>query len=122
MWVPLVECCEADSDGANYFVAKDLSTLMQSDPLIDTIILGCTHYPLLLPKIAKYAPEGVTLLSQGHIVADSLADYLHRHPEMEARLSRGGSSQYLTTDDTAKFNDLATLFLGHSVSSQHEVL
>lgn len=122
MWVPLVEYREAGGDGADYFVSRDIEALMAADPSIDTIVLGCTHYPLLLPKIRKYTPPGITLLSQGRIVADSLADYLRRHPKMEARIGRGGSTEYLTTEDPAKFNDLAAMFLGHPVAATHEVL
>lgn len=117
MWVPLVEYGEADSPGADYFVEKYIGALLAADPDIDTIVLGCTHYPLLLPKIRQYAPEGVRILSQGDIVADSLADYLHRHPEMERRITRGGSATFLTTDDTARFDATASTFLGHTVTS-----
>lgn len=117
MWVPLVEYGEADSPGADYFVKKYIDALLAADPDIDTIVLGCTHYPLLLPKIRQYTPEGVRILSQGDIVADSLADYLHRHPEMERRITRGGSATFLTTDDTARFDATASTFLGHAVTS-----
>ncbi len=117
MWVPLVEYGEAASDGADFFVAKDMDALMAADPLIDTVVLGCTHYPLLLPKIRIAAPEGVRIVSQGDIVADSLADYLHRHPDMDARLTRGGSAQYLTTGDPAAFDSLAAAFVGQPVKS-----
>lgn len=119
MWVPLVENGEADSPGADYFVRKDIDTLIGADPLIDTVILGCTHYPLLLDKIHRYLPKGVTALTQGRIVADSLADYLLRHPEMESRLSRGGDAVYLTTEQSEKFADMASLFLGEAVTGTH---
>ena len=98
MWVPLVEYGEASSPGSDYFVRKEINALLAADPQIDTIVLGCTHYPLLLPKIRQYVPAGITILSQGDIVAASLEDYLHRHADMEARLTRGGSCRYLTTD------------------------
>ncbi len=117
MWVPLVEYGEAASDGADFFVAKDLGALMAADPLIDTIVLGCTHYPLLLPKISAFAPEGVRIVSQGDIVADSLADYLRRHPDMDARLTRGASVTYLTTGEPAAFDSLAAAFTGQPVRS-----
>lgn len=117
MWVPLVENREADGPGADYFVRKYLDELMAADPEIDTIVLGCTHYPLLIDKIRRYAPAGVTLLSQGPIVAASLEDYLRRHPEMEARLSRGGKSTYLSTEDAGRFASMASLFLGHEVTA-----
>ena len=83
MWVPLVENRESNSDGADYFVKKDIDLLMADCPDIDTVILGCTHYPLLIEKINKYKPQGVNIVQQGPIVADSLADYLQRHPEIE---------------------------------------
>lgn len=117
MWVPLVENNEADGDGADYFVKKYIDSLMSRDPLIDTLVLGCTHYPLLIGKIRKYAPEGVKVVPQGHIVADSLADYLRRHPEIEEKCGKNGLREYLTTENPEKFDSLATLFLGHGVSS-----
>lgn len=89
MWVPLVENGEADGPGADYFVERDVNRLLERDGLIDTMILGCTHYPLLYDKIRRYTPQGIRLVPQGQIVADSLADYLNRHPEMESRIDRG---------------------------------
>lgn len=111
MWVPLVEYGEADGDGADYFVRKDIEAVFSTNAAIDTAILGCTHYPLLLEKIKKYVPEGVTILSQGDIVATSLVDYLQRHPDMEARISRGGTTRYLTTETADKFDTLARRFM-----------
>lgn len=111
MWVPLVENQEADGPGADYFVKKYIDSLMAADPLIDSVILGCTHYPLLLDKIRQYMPAGVTIVEQGDIVARSLDDYLRRHPEMESRLSRSGSVDYITTEDPGKFSSLASLFM-----------
>lgn len=111
MWVPLVENGEADGPGADYFVEKYVDELLTADPEIDTIILGCTHYPLLLDKIMKYTPKDVLLLTQGALVADSLADYLKRHLEMEERLTRGGECRYLTTEQPEKFSSLAQMFL-----------
>ena len=122
MWVPLVENRECDSDGADYFVKKNLIHLFASDPLIDTIVLGCTHYPLLEKKIRKYLPQGVALLSQGSYVADSLKDYLTRHPEMDGRLSKSGSCRFLTTEAKKKFMEMASLFLNRSVSVEQIVL
>ena len=122
MWVPLVECEEADGDGADYFVRKYIDSLMDADPRIDTIILGCTHYPILLPKIRKYAPEGVRIVAQGALVAESLEDYLRRHPEMEREISRNGTIEYLTTENPEKFDRLASLFLSSSVSSSRITL
>lgn len=111
MFVPLVEANEFSSPGADYFVKKYLSSALESDPLIDTLVLGCTHYPLLLPKILQYAPEHIRVMTQGGIVANSLADYLTRHPEIERVCTRGSSRTFLTTESSEKFNRLATLFL-----------
>lgn len=120
MWVPLVEYGEAASDGADFFVAKDIDTLLAADPLIDTVVLGCTHYPLLLPKIqACCAPRGIRVVVQGDIVAESLSDYLRRHPDMDDRLTRGGSVDYLTTGDPDAFDRLAAVFTGQPVRSTH---
>ena len=115
MWVPLVENREYDSDGADYFVKKHLDRLFAADPLIDTVVLACTHYPLLETKIRKYLPDGVTLISQGPFVAESLKDYLQRHPDMAARLSVNGTCRFLTTEAKEKFMETASLFLKHSV-------
>ena len=111
MWVPLVENREADGDGADYFVQKDIDALLAMNHDIDTVILGCTHYPLLLPKIRKYMPDGVTVVGQGSIIADSLANYLQRHPEMEVRCTKGGTCRYLTTENADKFSSMASYFL-----------
>ena len=111
MWVPLVENFEYDSPGADYFVKKRIEGIMQADPQIDTLILGCTHYPLLMEKIVKYVPQGVRIVPQGEYVAQKLEDYLHRHPDMEARLSRGATTRYLTTESAEKFQESATLFM-----------
>lgn len=121
-WVPLVEYNEADSPGADYFVKKRIDQLIDLDPDIDAIILGCTHYPLLMPKIKKYVPEGVRIVSQGEYVADSLADYLARHPEMERRCSKGGTCNYLTTENTDRFKESAQMFLHESVDVENIVL
>jgi len=119
MWVPLVENREADGPGADYFVKKDIDALFSADSEIDTIILGCTHYPLLLEKIKKYVPAGVRIVLQGSIVSESLADYLKRHPEMERRIDRTGSIDYLTTEHPDKFSDLGSVFLSQPVSARH---
>ncbi len=121
-WVPLVEYNEADSPGADYFVKKRTDQLMNLDPDIDAIILGCTHYPLLMPKIKKYVPEGVRIVPQGEYVANSLADYLTRHPEMERRCSKGGTCRYLTTENTERFKESAQMFLHESVDVENVVL
>ncbi|MBQ9285505.1 MAG: glutamate racemase [Bacteroidaceae bacterium] len=117
MWVPLVENYEFDSPGADYFVRKDVEALLATDPAIDTIILGCTHFPLLYNKVRTYTPAHVKLLSQGEYVSRSLADYLSRHADLEARLSRGATARFLTTDDALHFASAATLFLGQAVEA-----
>jgi glutamate racemase len=122
MWVPIIENGEYDSDGADYFVKKYLDELLQRSPGIDTILLACTHYPLLLHKIKKFLPEGVTVVTQGEIVAASLTDYLQRHPEMETRISCNGTTRYYTTDDVADFDDHGSVFLGKEVHAEHVTL
>lgn len=117
MWVPLVENGEAQGEGADYFVRKYIDAIMADDPKIDTLVLACTHYPILLPKIRRYAPEGVRILAQGELVADSLEDYLRRHPEMEKRLTRGGTVTYLTTESASKFDIWASLFMDSPVTA-----
>ena len=114
-WVPLVEYNEADSPGADYFVKKRIDQIMRLDPQIDALILGCTHYPLLMPKILKYLPTGVRVVPQGEYVADSLQSYLERHPEMEQRCSKNGSVYYLTTENPEKFKEHAQIFLHEPV-------
>lgn len=119
MWVPLVEYNEAQAPGADYFVKKYIDELLAKDNQIDTIILGCTHYPLLLPKIKQYVPEGIHIVSQGELVANSLQDYLKRHPEMDARCTRGGTCTYFTTEAEEKFADSASTFLNESIQVSH---
>ena len=118
LWVPIVENSEAEGDGADYFVRKYIDELMEKDPLIDTFVLGCTHYPLLIDKIRRYAPAGIRILEQGQLVAESLKDYLVRHPEMERRLEKGGRVEFLTSENPEKFDALASLFTHHGVRSQ----
>ena len=122
MWVPLVENYEFDSAGADYFVRKNLDHLLSRDPQIDAIILGCTHFPLLLDKIRRYVPEGVQIIPQGHYVAQSLADYLSRHPYMEARLTRTGVTRFLTTEQADTFNTSAAMFLSAPVQAERITL
>jgi glutamate racemase len=119
MWVPLIENNEHGGHGANYFVKKNIDNLLRKHADIDTILLACTHYPLLRKKIEEYAPVDITILSQGEIVADSLADYLLRHAEMETRLTKAGRREFYTTDSTEDFDKHAALFYGHSVQSKH---
>ena len=121
-WVPLVEYNEADSPGADYFVKKRIDQIMRLDPQIDAIILGCTHYPLLMPKILKYLPSGVRVVPQGEYVADSLKDYLERHPEMASRCSRQGQVHYLTTENPDKFKESAQIFLHESIDVENITL
>ena len=122
MWVPLVENGEYDNAGADYFVKQHLDRLLTQSPNIDTLLLACTHYPLLLDKIRQYVPAGTTILSQGGIVANSLADYLLRHPELEAQCSQHGGRTFLTTDLTDDFDRRATVFYGDPVRSVHLAL
>lgn len=118
-WVPLVEYNEADSPGADYFVKKRIDQLMQLDPDIDTIILGCTHFPLLMPKILKYVQPGVRIVPQGEYVADSLKDYLVRHTDMASQLTTGATVKYYTTENPDKFKESATIFLHEQVHVEH---
>ncbi|MCM1006113.1 MAG: glutamate racemase [Prevotella sp.] len=119
MWVPLVENRESAGSGADYFVKKYIDELFSVDPAIDTVVLACTHYPLLIDKIKQYLPEGVTLLSQGELTGRSLADYMRRHPDMYARVSKGGGVQFLTTENADKFNEAAITFTGYDIKSTH---
>lgn len=115
MWVPLVETNEYASDGADYFVKRHVERLLERDPEIDAIILGCTHYPILLEKIRKYTPEGVKLITQGTAVACSLKRYLENHPNMEALCTKGGTTLFCTTEADGKFGDQASLFLNQQI-------
>ena len=120
MWVPLVEYNEFTTEGADYFIQKDIEELLHQDPQIDTIILGCTHYPLLLEKIRKYTPSHIQLISQGDYVAKSLQNYMERHPEMDARCTKQGLCRFLTTESVEKFEESAAIFLGQEkVAVQH---
>ena len=121
-WVPLVEYNEADSPGADYFVKKRIDQIMRLDPQIDTLILGCTHYPLLMPKILKYLPDGVRVVPQGEYVADSLARYLERHPQIEQKCSKGATAHYLTTENPDKFKEQAQIFLHEPVEVENTTL
>ena len=121
-WAPLVEYNEADSPGADYFVKKRIDQILRMDPDIDTIILGCTHYPLLLPKIHKYIPRGIRIVSQGEYVADALQKYFERHPDMEQRCTKGGRVHYLTTENEEKFREQAQMFLNELVEVENITL
>lgn len=117
MWVPLIENNEQDSEGADYFVKKHLESIFKKGPQLDVLLLACTHYPLLRNKIEKYLPAGVKLLSQGNLVADSLADYLHRHPEIANLCTTTGTLRFHTTDNPADFDAHAANFFGAPVKS-----
>ncbi|MBM3431544.1 MAG: glutamate racemase [Bacteroidetes bacterium] len=119
LWVPLIEQGEHLGPGSDYFIQKDLKALLEQSPQTDLILLACTHYPLMEQKIREHLPAEKKLLTQGSIVAESLADYLNRHPEMETRLRRGGSVSFFTTDETADFDQKGAVFYGQQVQSTH---
>lgn len=119
LWVPIIENNEADSPGADYFVKKRLDQLMRLDPEIDTIILGCTHYPILMPKILKHIQPGVRIVPQSEYVAESLQGYLQRHPDIERRITKTGHCQYYTTENPDKFKETAQIFLHEHVNVRH---
>lgn len=115
LWVPLIENNEYDTPGADYFVKKRIDTLMFLDPEIDSVILGCTHYPILLSKILKYTPRGVKIIPQGEYVAASLKTYLARHPEIDAMCAKHGRCRFLTTENKDKFRESARIFMHEPV-------
>ena len=119
MWVPLVENNEYLNEGADYFIKKNIDNIFSKNKNIDTILLACTHYPLLKEKIQKYLPAGVQLISQGEIVAASLKDYLERHSEMEKRLTQNKMLEFYTTDSSEDFDNHAKSFFGQAISSKH---
>ncbi len=119
MWVPIVENNEIETEGAEYFIKKNIQNILQKDKELDTLVLGCTHYPLLSKSIQKYVPENITILEQGEIVAEKLLDYLKRHPEMNQRLSKSGKRVFQTTESSETFENKASLFLGRDVQAQH---
>lgn len=122
MWVPLVENREYDKPGADYFVKQHIKRLLERDPLIDTIILGCTHYPLLMQKINQYLPENVKAIAQARYIAESLNDYLKRHPEMDKKCTKNGTVKYYTTESPGKFKQLASLFLNEQIDAGQTTL
>jgi glutamate racemase len=122
MWVPLVENREYDKPGADYFIKQHVDSLLHKDPQIDTVILGCTHYPLLIDKIKLFLPENISVISQGKIVAKSLEDYFERHPEIEAKCTKGGTVRYFTTDSTDKFIHQASIFLEEEIVAHNATL
>lgn len=121
LWAAIVEAGEADSPGADYFVGKRIGRLMQADPLIDSIILGCTHFPLLLDSIRRHVPQQVAIMSQGSYVADSLACYLQRHTALEQYCTRGATTRYLTTENAETFRAKAQQFLGEAITDVESI-
>lgn len=122
IWVPLVENNEIDTPGTDYFVSKNISNLLNADPQIDAIVLGCTHYPLLLPTIKKFVPENIKLMEQGKVVTKKLLEYLERHPDMNNRCSKHGLVKYYTTENVDIFEKNATTFLGQAIKSEKVIL
>lgn len=122
MWVPLVENREYENEGADYFIKKNLANILSKDPLIDTLILGCTHYPILLNKIKSFLPDGVIAIAQGEYIARSLKDYLHRHPKMDNVCTKGGATKYFTTESSQKFSEAATIFLNKEIEVERITL
>lgn len=122
MWVPLVENNEYNNKGADYFIERHVNSLLAQSKDIDTILLACTHYPLLMEKIKQFVPAHCAVIPQGNIVADSLADYLQRHPEMKTKCSHGGSQRFFTTDSAEDFDNKAAIFYGKPVKSTHLAL
>ncbi len=117
MWVPLVENKEYDKEGADYFVKQHIDRVLEKDKDIDAIILGCTHYPLLIKKIEQYTPKSVQLISQGEYVAKSLREYLNRHQTLDSLCSKGETRVYCTTDSTERFESLASFFLNEEITA-----
>jgi glutamate racemase len=118
LWVPLIEAGEHETEGADFFIRKNLDEILQQSRDIDVLLLACTHYPLLEEKLRKYLPEHVKIVSQGSIVADSLADYLQRHPEMETRITKEGSMQFYSTDNAEEFDQRAAQFFGEPIQAK----
>ena len=122
MWVPIIENGEHNKDGADYYVKEYINNLLLQSNNIDTIVLGCTHYPLLSDKIKQFLPDKVSIIDQGKIVAKSLEDYLQRHPEMKNRCSKNGIHTFYTTDNTDTFNELGKLFYGDDIKSLKAII
>ena len=122
MWVSLVENNESQDEGADYFIRKYIDQLLSKDPQIDTVILGCTHFPILLPKIRQYIPDHISVIAQGEYVAESLKDYLKIHPEMDAKCTKNGNCQFYTTEAEEKFSESASTFLKQQISVKHITL
>lgn len=118
MWAPLVENNEFDNEGAEFFIKKDINLLLEKDPAIDTVILGCTHYPLLAESIRKALPDNISIISQGYYVAQSLEDYLSRHPEIDNKCTKNGVVKYFTTESPDKFKEAASTFLNEDINAE----
>jgi glutamate racemase len=122
MWVPLIENNEFNNEGSNYFIEKNVKGLLKQSDKIDTIILGCTHYPLLENKLRQYLPQHIQLVAQGEIVAKGLKDYLQRHPEMESKCTKNGTLEFYTTETPENFSEQAGKFFGKQISAKHLAL
>jgi glutamate racemase len=118
MWVPLIENGEYNSDGADFFVKKNIESLLKKDANIDTVLLACTHYSIMMKKIRKYLPENISIVKQGDIVADSLCDYLLRHPEMNDVCTKNGHVEYFTTESPERFDKWTQMFFKEKISTQ----
>lgn len=119
MWVPLIENNQHSTPGGRYFIEEDLRLLLSKDPQIDTLLLGCTHYPLLLETIQSSLPAHVEVIPQGTIVANSLEDYLLRHPEIATKCSQAGTTRYLTTENAQDFSEKASRLMHREISATH---
>ena len=122
MWVPLVEDNTFNTPGGTFFIKQNLESILSKDPQIDTLILGCTHYPILMEQIRKYVPGSVNIIAQGKIVADKLVDYLKRHPEMADKCSKNGMTKYYTTESPRSFEEAASLFLDEVIAAEQIVM
>ena len=122
MWVPLIENNEHLTAGADYFIKKYIDSILAKNNNIDTLVLGCTHYPLIADSIARFVPEGIRIVHQGAIVAASLDDYLHRHPEQEQHCSKGSTVEFYTTEAEGKFSEHASIFWQEPLSAQTVIL
>ena len=122
MWVPLIENKEFDNPGADFFIQKNILHLLAQSNQIDTLLLACTHYPLLINSLKRFVPQSTAIITQGDIVAESLSDYLYRHPVIENSCLKTGRLQFNTTDNTTDFNDKGALFYGEPIQSEYVIL
>jgi len=119
MWVPIVENNEIGTEGAEYFIQRHIRNILSKDSLMDTLVLGCTHYPLLIDTIRKYVPPHINILEQGEITAIKLVEYLQKHPEIERQISKNGAIEFQTTESAYNFAEKASLFVGQKVNAVH---